>query len=325
MSPLAETSAAPDVEIHFLDVGQGDSTLIVDHGERLATLVDCHREGEEAVENLVQTTGAELGAAIITHFHVDHFEAIPNIVRRHPHVAVYCNHSIVRPSRQDARAKARAFKRWLAGEKLSGRERHELREGAGGTVGRLTWTCLAPTVALLDSAEGYAEENRASVVLRLELPKLSILLGADADAIVWEHVLAVHPGAVDILRVPHHGGPLLPVGRLSPKDLIDVLAPTHSVVSVGSINRYGHADRDWLTSAARSGRVMCTQVTTACHGRLNTSTACAHHVTVQWWRDGTWRVLPEASAHLEVVNGWDHPCCLRDQGTRGAVARVDGG
>src|SRR6202007_3435952 len=97
----------------------------------------------------------------------------------------------------------------------------------------------APDVGLIDSAEGNANENRSCIVLLLSLPGLNILLGADADAIVWDYLKTRYPDSVDILRIPHHGGPVIPDGFLFPSDLIALYKPRFSVVSVGTANRYG--------------------------------------------------------------------------------------
>lgn len=310
-NPPSLSMLPPDAEVHFLNVGQGDATLAIDHTERAAALVDCHRSGEDAVEGLIKTAHADLRATFVSHFHADHFDSIPNIVKRHAETSIYCNASVKHLSNRDQRAQVRAFKRWLADEKRSGRQRDEVRQGDTGSVGAISWTCLAPDVGLLDSAEADASENRASIVLLFTLPGLTILLGADADAIVWEHIKSHYTDSVDILRVPHHGGQVVPDGHLEPVDIVNQYSPQFSVVSVGTVNRYAHPDPSWPAAAAQTGRVLCTQVTKMCQGSsLNGPMPCAGSITVQWWRSGEWRVLPEASAHLAVVRGWDHAVCL---------------
>ena len=302
--------AVPDVEIHFLNVGQGDATLIIDRSQGVAAVIDCNREGEQLVEVLLKDAGVDLEAAFVSHFHADHFDAIPNIVRRRDSTAVYCNRAVTQLGSREQRAVVRTFMRWLADEKSKGRPRDTLDEGAEGNVGVITWRCLAPTTELLDSAAGNVTENRASIVLLLTLPSLTVLMGADADALVLHHLLDKHQGPIDILRVPHHGGPILPVGLLEPQDVLNVYQPKFTVVSVGTINRYGHADPRWL-DAVKGSRVLCTQVTKACHSSpLTGSHACAGSIIVQWWKSGSWRVLPESTAHLPIVKGWDHPHCI---------------
>lgn len=305
------TQTEPDVEIHFLNVGQGDATLMIDHSQQAAAVIDCNREGEQPVELLLKNADVPLAAAFVSHFHADHFDAIPNIVGRRATTAVYCNHSVVHLSSRDQRAQVRAFKRWLADEKSKGRARDTVGEGDEGTVGLIGWKCLAPTTQLLDSAEGYASENRASIVLLLTLPSLTVLVGADADALVWQHLINNHPGPVDILRVPHHGGPVFPGGHVEPLDILTAYQPRYTVISVGTNNRYGHADPKWLHGVSVDSRVLCTQVTRACHDALSASPcSCAGDITVQWWKSGEWRVLPESAPHLSIVKGWDHPHCI---------------
>lgn len=309
------SDSTPDIEIHFLNVGQGDATLILDYIDRRAMLIDCHRNGESHVEQLVTAANAQLEAVFISHFHTDHFEAIPNIVQRRTEASIYCNHSVVRTSRRDQRLQIRAFKRWLAEEKSAGRGRYEVRDGKTGRVGKVSWRCLAPDISLADSAEGDGSENRMSIVLLLSLPQLSILLGADADSVVWRHVLDRHSEAVDILRVPHHGGPMRPIDIVTPSDIVETYKPKHLIISVGTGNRYGHPSAEWLTIPGSPSRVMCTQVTSLCHRhRLDGPSPCAGHVVVQWWKDGEWRVLPDAETHRSVIGSWSNPACVENDG-----------
>jgi competence protein ComEC len=316
MTGQDQGSATPDVEMYFLDVGQGDATLLIDYNYGVAAVIDCHRAGETPIEELLAKSRAQLVAVFISHFHADHFDAIPNIAGRRRSAAVYCNRSVTHLGSRDQRSQVRAFKRWLADEQTKGRPRDTLSDGSTGQIGLIEWECLAPTTQLLDSAEGYAAENRTSIVLRVSLPSLSVLLGADADALVWQHLLAKHRFPVDILRVPHHGGPLLPQGIVNISDVIEVYRPKVRIVSVGSVNRYGHATPEWLgVPSPTSGRVLCTEVTAACHGaHFDGPKPCAGTVGVQWWRDGNWRLIPDRAVHLPVVAGWDHPqCILRDE------------
>jgi competence protein ComEC len=309
MTSPGSALGTPDVELHFLNVGQGDTTVLVDHSQRVAAIIDCNRVGEQPVELLLRNAHAELTAAFISHFHADHFEAIPNILRRHDSTAVYCNRSVAHLGSRDQRAQVRAFKRWLADEQTKGRPRDTVDEGDQGRIGLISWRCLAPNTQLLDSAEGYVSENRTSIVLLLTLPSLSIVLAADADTVVLQHLLTNYSDPVDVLRIPHHGGAL--TGLLDPADVVDVYRPKIRVVSVGTLNQYGHADARWLNVQEPSNRVLCTQVTAACHGSsLASPTVCAGNVTVQWWRNGEWRVTPDVAAHLAVIKGWDHPCCI---------------
>src|SRR5262245_12921234 len=60
------------VSISFLDVGQGDATLVVDHPSRRAMLIDCPAGKEDVVEQALDRHGAELEVAVITHFDDDH-------------------------------------------------------------------------------------------------------------------------------------------------------------------------------------------------------------------------------------------------------------
>ena len=61
-----------DVSVHFIDVGQGDCELIIDHGE--AILIDAgeNDQGEKVVQYLRSHGVDHLKLAIGTHPHSDH-------------------------------------------------------------------------------------------------------------------------------------------------------------------------------------------------------------------------------------------------------------
>lgn len=48
------TDDSGDVEVHLLDVGQGDSTLIVDRRSNSALLVDCPSKGVRVVRDVLE-------------------------------------------------------------------------------------------------------------------------------------------------------------------------------------------------------------------------------------------------------------------------------
>jgi competence protein ComEC len=93
-------------------------------------------------------------------------------------------------------------------------------------------------VVVLHPAAGWPEFgldlNEDSAVLRLEYGGCRVLLAGDAGLIA-EAAMRGHAGAVDLLKVGHHGS-----RTATGQAWLDELAPEAAVISVGAHNRYGH-------------------------------------------------------------------------------------
>jgi len=307
VTPQPPVHDPSDVDVHFLDVGQGDSTLIIDHGSAKALLIDCNSKGFTQVRRLLEEAAATLAVAVVTHFHVDHYGSVPRLLDLHPS-AVAAYNPILTVTDPEQGRQVRAVLRAFAGRTQP--PPTLLIEGVTGSLGRVKWHCHAPDTTLLTAAAGGAGPNRASAVLEVVFGDLRLLLTADADAPVWRHVLDRVDHA-DVLRVSHHGGPLNDPG-MTPELIVEALRPARSIVSVGTINDHGHPDASWTSAAGSVGRVMCTEVTRLCHPDLKhrkPASACAGDVALRWWATGVIEVTPDDAWHDAVVDGWAKPAC----------------
>lgn len=99
---------------------------------------------------------------------------------------------------------------------------------------------LAPTKALVDSANACEEYNDCSYVILYRTGSHRILFGGDSHDETWKHILSTHERAVadiDVLIAPHHG-------RASERsyDFLDVLRP--------KITFFGNANAEHLAYGA---------------------------------------------------------------------------
>src|SRR5690242_10278291 len=104
-----------DVIVVFLEVGQGDCTLVVDREASRAVMIDCPagRQGEALAE--ISATGAtRLALAIATHSDLDHLGGIYPVVTKVPTDLVRLNMAPVVPADPDERKRLKAALRSLA-------------------------------------------------------------------------------------------------------------------------------------------------------------------------------------------------------------------
>lgn len=209
--------------IHFIDVGQGDSTLIqFPNGE--VSLIDggTRNNGEKVVEYLQKLRIKKIDYLIATHPHEDHIGGLPKVVK---------NFEIGKVYMPNKTANTRIFEELLSeidnkGLKIT------LAKG-GDTIideGQLKYTVLAP------NREDYDNTNNFSIVTKVKYKNNSFIVTGDAEK---ESELEMLQGNYDlkanVLRVGHHGS-----STSSIDEFIEEVDPEHAVISLGKDNTYGH-------------------------------------------------------------------------------------
>lgn len=228
---LHADDATDDLRITFLDVGQGDATLVefpngavmlVDAGQR----TDTFDAGERTIVPFLRARGiTRIDALVLTHPDNDHIGGATAVLHR-----------------MDVARVVRAW-RWApepdalrtdSAARAEGLQMEDLRAGA-----RID---LDPTVrvrVLGPSPRDYNAEasNTSSIVLRLEHGTTSLLLTGDADEEAerylidrWGELLRA-----DVLKVGHHGSASSTTG-----EFLSHVQPATAVISCGRLNRFGH-------------------------------------------------------------------------------------
>jgi competence protein ComEC len=221
--------------VEVLDVGQGDSLLIVTpDGKTL--LVDGGglgggpRQGapqwdigEEVVSPALWARGIRhLDAVALSHAHSDHMGGLPAVLRNfHPDELWVGNNPPV------------AAYNALLSEAASSRTRvRKLQAGDALRFGTAQIQALAP---LRDYTPGKEPSNNDSLVLRVAFDGTSVLLEGDAQEPVERGMLAASGLESTLLKVGHHGS----VSSTKP-DFLARVSPRWAVISCGRHNRYGH-------------------------------------------------------------------------------------
>jgi competence protein ComEC len=217
------------LRVTFLDVGQGDSTLLETPSARV--LVD---EGPPEADVARQLTGMgihSLSAIVLTHPQRDHVGGAADVIRR-IRVAEVLDPELAASGPESREALAAA------------RERHvpvrALRSGMSLRSGGLRLDVLWPE----DAGTPTEDPNQNAVVLIASYGETDVYLSADAESDVTAR-LPLRP--VEIMKVAHHGSEDAGLA-----DELRTLRPRIAVISCGLHNDYGHPRPETLAALADS-------------------------------------------------------------------------
>jgi competence protein ComEC len=228
----ADAVAAPmGLRVTFLDVGQGDATLI--QRRQAAILVDTGPPDGPVLRRLRHAGVRRLDLLVITHAQADHDGAAAAVLRELPVALVLDGRGGVRDG-PGATMAAEAARRHV---RLVGARAGEVLR-IGTIVLRVLWPEPAP------QPMARSDPNERAIVAEADADGVRVLLTADAESDVLD---GLDLGPVDILKVSHHGSadPGLPA-------LLERLRPRLAAIEVGRHNTYGHPAPDTL-KALRAG------------------------------------------------------------------------
>ena len=245
---LGDFSPAPPeaVRLTFLDVGQGDSTLIefpsgnrmlIDGGGAAAgRFLNLRDEstfsiGEDVVSAYLFSRGIRrLDTVVLTHAHHDHMDGLFDVIENF-----------------------QVGEFWLGRNPMTPRYRHLIEQIQERQI-PIRWVSagqkLGPFTVLHPPANWIPRKNAQnddSVVLLLDTGRATALLTGDI-----ERRIAVPDDQVDVLKVPHHGS----------KGVRTRVPATVRIISVGTSNPFGHPHESALP-ALRTDRLGAITVTLA--------------------------------------------------------------
>ena len=265
--PFAPRWSAGKLELTILDVGQGDSllvvsprgrTLLIDGGGAFAGFPGREEHGgtdpgEEAVSPYLWSRGYQkLDVVALTHAHQDHLGGLTAILNNFRVGRLWIGREVASPALARLEELARAKKIPIE---------HEIRGQTfawDGVEGEFFWPGT-PSAGLAPSAK-----NNDSLVLRLHYGRRTILLPGDAEKEAERAILSEHSETelqADVLKVGHHGSK-----NSTMPDFLATVRPRTAIISSGDDNPYGHPSPELIDRLAGAGvRILRTDRDGAVH------------------------------------------------------------
>ena len=212
-------AARAELDVHFLDVGQGDAALVVCDGE--AMLIDGgSAAASQFLYSYLKGEVEELAVVVATHPHDDHIGGLAAVLNAVPVGVIYSpvkDWNNIAWSNVAKYARAQGIPVVVPGE---------------GDVIALG----GATVTVLHCWPDAWAENDMSIVLRVDYRQTSFLFTGDAEEMSEQMMLTDGvPLKSDVLKVAHHGS-----RRSSTPDFIRAVDPAWAVISCGAGNDFGH-------------------------------------------------------------------------------------
>ncbi|MFN2636233.1 MAG: DNA internalization-related competence protein ComEC/Rec2 [Gemmatimonadaceae bacterium] len=231
------------LELHILDVGQGDAILLRTPRGRWVLFDagpawNAGDAGRSTILPYILHRGGTLDAFVLSHPHTDHVGGAASVI------------TALRPRYYWDAAFAGGSQAYIASLKAARTYQVEWRRvhpGDSLAIDGATISFLAP-----DSAwtVGLKDPNLASTVASVHFGMVRFLLVGDAEWAEETWLLAHHAGELraDVLKVGHHGS-----STSSSDAFLAAVHPAVAVISVGAGNKYGHPSNDVIRALDQAG------------------------------------------------------------------------
>lgn len=211
---------------HFIDVGQGDSTLIICAGEAMLVDGGPGSAGSTVPDYLKKFDIKTLKYVVATHPHEDHIGGLSNVFKD------FEVENILMP---DATANTAVFEKLLDAIE---------NEGIGITVPQVgdKFKLGTAEITILSPSEEYSDLNDSSIVFMISFDGRNLLFTGDVGAQPANKLLEQKVDiSADIYKVAHHGS-----AKNNSEKFIKAVNPAYSVISCAAGNSYGHPHKEVL-------------------------------------------------------------------------------
>lgn len=218
------------MNVHFIDVGQGDSILIQVNSKNLLIDSGPSASKDKLVKYLNSLKISKLDYIIATHPHEDHIGNMSYIID---------NFEVLNFYAPKVNSNTKAFETMV--ESL--------------VIKDLKIKVLKPNIKSIDLGENtkvdvfspisneYENLNNFSSIIKISYGTTSFLFTGDSEELSEKEVLMQgYDLKSDVLKVGHHGS-----SSSTSKRFLDAVDPYIAVISVGKDNSYGHPSQEVLS------------------------------------------------------------------------------
>lgn len=215
-----------ELEIHFMDVGQADCTLVKCDGYTMLIDTGLDEQGTK-IQNYLQKQGIDrLDYLVLTHPDADHIGSADVVMTKFEIGTIFMSNF-----EKETKTYKNLFKL------IEENQIHYLSPAVGNVyaLGSASFQILAPN-------REYDDPNDASIALLITHGENTFLFTGDAEKDAEEDMLNNGLSlAADVFHAGHHGSK-----TSNTQEFIDAVMPRYAVISCGIDNSYGLPDAEVL-------------------------------------------------------------------------------
>lgn len=211
-------TVSSNLKIYYLDVGQADSTLLINNGKTMLIDTGNYDDSKFVIGYLNNLGIKKIDYLIGTHPHEDHIGSMASIIKNFDIDKIYMPDVVTTTS---------FFENVLIEVKNKGYFIETPKEGDSFNLGE-----AVVDVLYLDNDEDNFNDD--SIILRVKFGSNKFLFMGDASSKVEEKILNKNLSA-DILKVGHHGS-----STSTSNEFLKYVNPKYAIISVEKNNSYGH-------------------------------------------------------------------------------------
>jgi len=226
-----------NLQFHFIDVGQGDSSLIITPKAK-TILIDAGDEAHaKKVVSYIREQGIEkLDLVIATHPDADHIGGMDKVIK---------NFDIGVFAMPDVSAKTNQYKQIQRELKAKKMKVTRLYQGDKVQIDDdIDFEILSPV-----KGKKYDDTNEYSIVAKIVYKDTSFILMGDATMENEVDIINNVPDIdIDVLKLGHHGS-----STSSSDYFITKTSPNIAIISCGKNNKYGHPHQEVMRVLKKHG------------------------------------------------------------------------
>ena len=227
--------AQDTISIYFLDVGQGDASVIISSSGQVA-MIDSGPNEKLILNHLKNLNISHIDLLIATHAHADHITGMDKIIAKYKPRA-FMDPGIPHTSLTYIRM-------------INAIEKYNIKYYQS-TARKIQLGLMNFSVLPSASPKIYVSEfNNNSVVIKLEYKNFSCLYTGDIERGRENQLVKISSSNLesDIIKIPHHGS-----STSSIPAFIKKVNPKVAIISCGQNNRYGHPNIKTLERLEKNG------------------------------------------------------------------------
>lgn len=213
------------LEVHYIDVGQGDAILIKQGESNMLIDAGENHKGPEVVTYLKQQNITTLEYVIGTHPHSDHIGGLDDVIH------AFDVKRVIMPNKSHT---TKTFEDVLNAIQSKNLKITKPTVGDVYDLGNAKFTIIGP------NNSSYSNLNDYSVAIRVEYGNNSFMFTGDAEKISEQEMVNNDLTLKsDVLKAGHHGS-----NTSNMESFVNKVNPDYVVIQVGKENKYNHPNDD---------------------------------------------------------------------------------